>query len=225
MKVIFLVSIVQFISIMNVYTQSLKTKYNNLGGDYLILSNEYAEFRFGSIFGGGSIVFRNGQTNFEINNDFSYTGRTESFILESATNQSVNSGVLRFQLWTENYTPLPSSEFVIYARKNKRATIFAESLKADGIAELHLQRLPIDSMIYIEANNLYPLKIRLDDITSKTYTIVLVESKGSLLYSKDEYTKIVCECINNDTLRCLISQRWHKKKMKQFESILFKESD
>ncbi len=225
MKAMILITLVQFLFVINVVSQTLKTKYNNFEGDYLILSEDYAEFRFGSIFGGGSIDCRNEKDSFEIINDFSYTDRTESYIHESAINHNGNSGLLRFQLLNENHDPVPSVDYIIYARKNEKATIWAKSLKTADNLELHLQRLPIDSMIYIEASNYYPLKIRLDDLTSKTFTIVLVKSNGNLLYAKDEHSKIVCKHINSDSLRCQISQRWGKRKIKRFETILYKESD
>jgi len=224
MKAMILVTIVQFLFVLNLVSQSIKTEYSNFEGDYLILSKDYAEFRFGSIFGGGLINIINEKNHFEIINDLSYTGRSKSYILESDYNQDFNSGVIRFRLLTENHAPVPSSEFIIYAWKSKRTSVWSEFTK-DGIGELHLQKIPIDSMIYIEANNYYPLKIQLADLISKTYTIVLVKSNGNLLYSKDEYSKIICERINNDSLRCQISQRWHKRKLKHFESILYKETD
>lgn len=225
MKAIILVTSFQFLFAMSVISQIHKTEYNNIEGDYLILTEDYAEYRFGSIFGGGEIERGNDNNSFEIINDFGYMNQTKSYVLKNVINHNENPGILQFQLLNESLTPVPLVDYIIYSRKNNKSSICAKSVKSDGTAELYLQRLPIDSMVYIEASNYYPLKIRIDNLVSKTYTIVLAKSNGNLLYAKDENSKIVCEHIDRDSLRCQISQRWSKRKTKHFESILYKRSD
>ncbi|MCD4737154.1 MAG: hypothetical protein K8R53_14010, partial [Bacteroidales bacterium] len=57
--------------------------------------------------------------------------------------------------------------------------------------------------IYIIPFGYYPLKIKLNRITTGTYNIILPKSQKTLIYSEGIVQKIICIKKNNDSIDCI----------------------
>lgn len=174
-------------------------------GDFLILNDNYAEFRFGSYYGGG--YFKQRKNKIVIENDLAYSGRSKSTYLFVANERPEVSGIHKFIVRDNSNNDISDKAFMILAMANKKPLCWAES--RNGFYEFPVKSIPENTIVWLHSFEFYPLKIILDSYPSGTFHVSLAEndSSGIFAYMPDYTKKIYCKWQGKDKLVCSFKYR------------------
>jgi hypothetical protein len=190
-------------------------------GDFLILNNNYAEFRFGSYFGGG--YFKQRKNKIVIENDPAYSGRSKSTYLFEANDRSKVNRTHKFIMRDNSNNDISEKAFMILAMVNKKPLCWAES--KNGFYELPVKPIPENTIVWLHSFEYYPLKIILDSYPSGTFHVTLAENDSSGIFSyMPGYTNIIsCKWQGKDKLVC--SYKHHGPGKSPVKSVLFRQEE
>lgn len=201
-------TLVFMLLITQVMSQSDTLFFESISGDIIEIINDYAEYKIGGMIGGGYTIQKNNK--FIIKNDIGYCGGSKSnYRFISSTPK--NHGMLQFIVELSDDKIVNPDEVLIFFRPNNHSIRWAKNHNLGY--ELIIDKMPFDSMIYVESYGYYPLKIKLCDITSGKYYVTLSKSQDDILYVKEINSKIICRKTENDTvIRCTIKSDFNKLK-------------
>lgn len=198
-KYVILIQLFMVLVIPKLKSQNESFIYCGDNSSFLSITNDYAEFRFTNIIGGGRVdKLRN---RIIIHNDISYSGQSKSYYSFFANDLTAKKGYYEFIVKDENNKTISSKDIVIHALQNKKTLNVAKEI--DGHFELLLKEIPYDSIIHVMTYMHYPLKIKLDSLSSGRYHITLTSSSEWLLYMTPAIgDKIVCKNKTHNTIIC-----------------------
>jgi hypothetical protein len=174
-------------------------------GDFLILNDNYAEFRFGSYYGGGS--FKQHKNKLVIENDPGYSGQSKSTYFFEVNNRVNVNGIFKFIVRDESNNDISDKDFMILAMDKKKPICWAES--RNGFYEFPVKPLPENTIVWLHSFEYYPLKIILNSYPSGIFHITLVENDSSetFAYLPDYTKKVSCKWQGKDKLVCSFKHR------------------
>jgi len=217
-KVLFMITLLfAFLTVTSQNNKQVKTFYNE-NNDSLVLHDNYAEFKFGNVIGGGFIKERCETTNsFEIVNDLSYIGNTRSTYSSNLVQEDEN--VFYFNLKDHNNMPIDKRDAIIYCLLPNGQANWAKIYGNDMPYQLKVNEIAADSLVYIDTHGYDPLKIKVKDLQAKLFTVVLFENPLYPTYLNGKNGKIECNYVDKTSLKC--KYKFHKE-MKEFEEILLR---
>lgn len=205
---------ISFIIVFILLLQSLLIAQNNTilycdGINTIMITDDYAEFKFGSVIGGGQIERKN--DTIIIRNDLYYTGQTKSFFSFMNYDHKFKKNKVSFIIKDVNNQDVSSKDFVISLTGKNFPTKIAH--EADGHYWFELNRITPDMRIWVDTYMYYPMKINAESISHGIYNITLVPSSDWLLYMRSVTgEEIYCVCQNDYNLICKRKIRMSEKK-------------
>jgi hypothetical protein len=175
----------------------------------LRITDDYAEFRFGSVIGGGNIEKRN--DTIIIYNDVNYTGQTRSYFTFIENDPVKTNNKILFQVKDTNNQDVSPKDFAITLIGKNFPTRLAQ--ESDGYYWFYLDKITPDILIWVQTYMYFPLKINADNISPGIYHITLVPSSDWLLYmSSSAEEEIYCVRQSASTIFCKRKIRMTGKK-------------
>lgn len=215
-KVIFITTLLFAVLTVTSQNNNLVKTFYNENNDSIVLYENYAEFKFGNVIGGGFIKDRCETTNsFEIVNDLSYIGNTRSTYSSNLVQEDEN--VFYFNLKDHNSKSIDKRDAIIYCLLPNGKANWAKIYGNDMPYQLKVNEIAADSLIYIDTHGYDPLKIKVKDLQAKLFTVVLFENPLYPTYLNGKNGKIECNYVDKTSLKC--KYKFHKE-MKEFEEIL-----
>lgn len=186
--------------------------------DFLILKDNYAEFRFDSYYGGGRVKQR--KNKIVIENDHSYSGRSKSTYFFEANNRVI-ANIHKFFVRDIRNSDVSEKAFMILAIVHNKPLAWAES--RNGYYEFPVKPIPENTIAWLHSFEYHPLKIILDNYPSGTFHITLAEndSSGIFAYMPADIKRISCRWQGKDKLVC--SFKHHGPGYSPVKRVLFRQ--
>ena len=199
----------------------IRTIYHNENNDSIVLYDNYSEFRFGNVIGGGFVEYNNKKRkDFQLFNDINYTSNTQS-TYELLYDHLYGADTISFTVKDDAGNNIDSRDFIIYTIGSDQGVKWANYNKFNRSYILVLKEMPKDNLLFINTNGYDPLKIKINSLKPVSYSIKLKKNKGSTTYLKNSNALIKCKKVNDSTLACklkLVEESKDKDKVVLFKA-------
>jgi len=200
----YLIIILLFVCLsQRINCQSIVNKqvYTNSQNDSITIFDDYVEFNFGGIMGGGNLAhFSNKEKGFKIIVDNKYAGKSNSTYKVSEKIHQDNQ-TFYLNIKDQNDKLVMNQEVLIYTVLDESYGHIAKQI-SDGSFILHLDSMPKDSLIHIDTYGFDPIRIKIENLTSSRFSVILHRNPKHSRYLNYNKAEIICTYCNDSTLSC-----------------------